>query len=86
MYRTEYLSYKQQLAQSAEYITNLENQQSIAKDKIDRLNKIAERYNQKTELPEGTLQYAAQGKNRALVELNAEVNRKNPKIYGDKNK
>ena len=32
------------------------------------------------------MQYAAQGKNRALVELDAEVNRKNAKIYGNKNK
>ena len=49
MFRTEYYTYKQHYEQSQEYVKCLETQNWQLKDKIERLNQIAQRFNQKTE-------------------------------------
>ena len=75
----------QQLEEREAYIQNLESEQATCREKIKRLNRIAERYNQQTEFADATLQYAAKGANKAINALNNEVNKKHAKIYGDKN-
>ncbi len=56
-YRNEYYSYNQHYEQSQQYVKSLELQGCQHRDKISRLNDIAQRFNQKTEVPESTLLY-----------------------------
>ena len=53
--------------------------------KIQRLNEIATRFNERTEVTETTLGYANKGHQRALNDLNTEVGKKKGRIYGKKN-
>ena len=55
------------------------------KEKIERLNKIAEKHYEKPELVDNTLQYAQHHKNKALNQLNQDVSTKNKQIYGKQN-
>ena len=55
------------------------------KDKLNRLNKIAIRYNEKTEIADSTLIYANKGKQSALYKLHGDIKDKHAQIYGEKN-
>lgn len=55
------------------------------KDKIEKLNKIAERFNQKQEIADTTLSYAYRGEQKAMNELINSTNSRTQNIYGSKN-
>ena len=55
------------------------------KDKIFRLNKIALKHNEKTEIADSTLIYANKGKQAALYKLHGDAKDKHSQIYGEKN-
>lgn len=73
MYRTDYESFKAHYEQSQKYVNCLETQIVNMKDKINRLNKIAIRYKEKTEIADSTLIYANKGKQSALYKLHDSV-------------
>lgn len=85
MYRTEYFEYKQSFEQAQDYITNLELAKTQLSEKITRLNRIAKKYNQRTELLENTLAYADQNKNKAINDVKVQVDKANTRVYGSGN-
>ena len=50
--------------------------------KMDKLNLIAKKFNQKQEKTESTFLYASKGQDKALYLINNEIERINEKIYG----
>ena len=85
MFRNEYYAYKKNYEQSQEYVKCLETQNWQLVTKIDRLNQIASRFNQKTEQAESTLLYANKGTKQALNRIHEDANKRNDRIYGNKN-
>jgi len=61
MFKSEYYQYKSSYEQSQQYVACLETTNQQLKDKIEKLNKIAERFNEKTEIADTTLGYAYKG-------------------------
>lgn len=50
--------------------------------KVEKLNLIAKKFNQKQEKVENTLLYASKGQDKALFLINNEIDRINMHIYG----
>lgn len=84
-YSSQYIQYKQNYEQSQQYVSCLETTNQQLKDKIEKLNKIAERFNQKQEIADTTLSYALRGEQKAMNELLTNTSIKTQSIYGSKN-
>ena len=69
-YKEEYFTFRDNYEASQKYVVSLESEISQLKQKIKRLNEIAEQFMQNTESVDSAFSVAAKGSMKAINELN----------------